>query len=442
MLPIVAIIGRPNVGKSALFNRLIQRRQSLVDATPGLTRDRLYGDVTWRGKVFRIVDTGGLQFSTGDRMQEAIALQVARAMEEASFALFILDGRDGLVPLDQKVADWIRRSGKPVLPVVNKVDGDLKTETAHEFFKLGLGVPQAISSLHGLGIGDLLDAVVAKLEKAEVIQELKGSGTAVPDPTRIAIIGRPNVGKSSLLNRFLNQERVLVDDRPGTTRDPVETEFSYKGQQFCWIDTAGIRARKTVKSRVDAVSRLKAMEVIAGADVCLGVLEATAGILRDDLRLLDEVISAGKPLCLAVNKWDLIPRPSEPQKAAAGIARRAPFLRFAPVVCTSAKTGFQVLKLIEQVTALAAQARKRLTSQELRDLLEFLRGNPKAPASLRNSQMIRLSQVGGSPPTFHLMARTRGRFSGTDTAYVQNILREKGGFEGVPVRVHFLVKRR
>ncbi len=433
----VAIIGRPNVGKSALFNRLIQRRQSLVDATPGLTRDRLYGDVTWRGRVFRIVDTGGLQFSTGDRMQEAIALQVAHAMEEASFALFLMDGRDGLVPLDRKVADWVRRSGKPVLPVVNKVDGNLKTEIAHEFFELGLGVPQAISSLHGLGIGELLDAIVQKLPS-----EVPSSRETAPASVRIAIIGRPNVGKSSLLNRFLNQERVLVDDRPGTTRDPVETEFSWKGQKFCWIDTAGIRARKTVKSRIDAVSRLKAMEVIAGADVCLGVLEATAGILRDDLRLLDEVISAGKPLCLAVNKWDLIPRPSEPQKAAAGIARRAPFLRFAPVVCTSAKTGFQVLKLIEQVTALAAQARKRLTSQELRDLLEFLRSNPKAPAALRHSQMIRLSQIGGSPPTFHLMARTRGRFSATDTAYVQNILREKGGFEGVPVRLHFLVKRR
>jgi len=342
-----------------------------------------------------------------------------------------------LVPLDRKVADWVRRSGKPVLPVVNKVDGNLKTEIAHEFFELGLGVPQAISSLHGLGIGELLDAIVQKLPS-----EVPSSRETAPASVRIAIIGRPNVGKSSLLNRFLNQERVLVDDRPGTTRDPVETEFSWKGQKFCWIDTAGIRARKTVKSRIDAVSRLKAMEVIAGADVCLGVLEATAGILRDDLRLLDEVISAGKPLCLAVNKWDLIPRPSEPQKAAAGIARRAPFLRFAPVVCTSAKTGFQVLKLIEQVTALAAQARKRLTSQELRDLLEFLRSNPKAPAALRHSQMIRLSQIGGSPPTFHLMARTRGRFSATDTAYVQNILREKGGFEGVPVRLHFLVKRR
>ncbi len=433
----VAIIGRPNVGKSALFNRLIQRRQSLVDATPGLTRDRLYGDVAWQGRVFRIVDTGGLQFSTGDRMQEAIALQVAHAMEEASFALFILDGRDGLVPLDRKVADWVRRSGKPVLPVVNKVDGNLKTEIAHEFFELGLGVPRAISSLHGLGIGELLDAIVEKLPA-----EVSSSKETAPAPVRIAIIGRPNVGKSSLLNRFLNQERVLVDDRPGTTRDPVETEFSWKGQKFCWIDPAGIRARKTVKSLVDAVSRLKAMEVIAGADVCLGVLEATEGILRDDLRLLDEVISAGKPLCLAVNKWDLIPRPSEPQKAAAGVARRAPFLRFAPVVCTSAKTGFQVLKLIEQVTALAAQARKRLTSQELRELLEFLRTNPKAPASLRHSQMIRLSQIGGSPPTFHLMARTRGRFSATDTTFVQNILREKGGFEGVPVRVHFLVKRR
>ena len=441
----VTIVGRPNVGKSALFNRLVQKRQSLVDATPGLTRDRLYGDVAWQGRTFRIVDTGGLEFSSGDRMQKAIASQVALAMEEASLALLVVDGRAGLIPLDRKVADWLRRLGKPVLPVVNKVDGEVRTEEAYEFAEMGLGSPWPVSSLHGLGIGELLDAVVKLLppETAPVPDTGTVPGTDVQkEPVRIAIVGRPNVGKSSLLNRILNEERVLVDDRPGTTRDPVETEFRYQGQRFLWIDTAGVRARKTVKTHLDAVSRLKTLEVMAGSDVCVGVLEATAGMLRDDLRLLDEVVSAGKPVCLAVNKWDLLPRSSDLKQVASSIARRAPFLRFAPVVCTSAKTGFQVLKLIEQAAGLAAISRKRLTTAEVRELLEFLRGSPKAPPGLRNAQLIRLSQVAGVPPTFHLMARTRGRFSGQDTAYLENVLRERGGFEGTPVRIHFLVKRR
>ena len=282
----------------------------------------------------------------------------------------------------------------------------------------------------------MLDAVVKKLpstdlHRAEVLRSV-----------RIAIVGRPNVGKSSLLNRILNQERVLVDDRPGTTRDPVEAEFTYRGQQFSWIDTAGVRARKTVQSRMDAVARLKAMETISSSDVCVGVMEAPQGILRDDLRLLDAVVTAGKPLCLAVNKWDLLPRSSDLKKVAAVISRRAPFLRFTPVVCTSAKTGFQVLKLIEQAAALAALTRKKLTSGQIRDLLELLRNNPKAPAGLRNAHLIRLSQAGTAPPTFHLMARTQGRFQKSDAAYLENVLREQGGFQGTPVRVRFLVKRR
>jgi len=436
-LPVVAIIGRPNVGKSALFNRLIERRQSLVDATPGLTRDRLYGDVTWRGRTFRIVDTGGLQFSSSERIPQAIEVQVAHAMEEASVALFVLDGRAGLVPLDRKVADWIRRWGKPVLPVVNKVDGEVRAEVIHEFSELGLGPPWAISGLHGLGIGDLLDALAGKLPPPDPAPD-----ESRPAAVRIAIVGRPNVGKSSLLNRILNEERVLVDDRPGTTRDPVEAEFFYKGQRFFWIDTAGVRARKTVQNRMDAVARLKALEVISGADVCVCVLEATVGILRDDLNLLDQVVSSGKPVCLAVNKWDLLPRPADPKQVVSAIARRAPFLRFARVVCTSAKTGYQVLKLIEQASGLVAQSRKKLTVSETRNILELVRNSPKAPSGIRNAHLIRLSQAGVAPPTFHLMARTSGRFSGTDAAYLEGILREHGGFEGTPVRVRFLVKRR
>ena len=337
--PVVVILGRPNVGKSSLFNRLLQRRQALVDAAPGLTRDRLYGEVRWRGIRFRVVDTGGLLTFSGagkGGLEEAIAGQVARAMEEATLALVVCDARAGITPLDRQVADWVRRWRKPVMLVANKADTRELCDDAAEFSELGLGPPCAISSLHGLGIGELLDEVLERLGDAPFVKRMGHSSLEecpkMERPLKVAIVGRPNVGKSSLLNRILNEERVLVDTQPGTTRDPVETQFEHRGRRICWVDTAGLRARRTLRTRMDAVARIKALEAISGADVCLGVLEAPLGLVRDDLRLLDHVVTAGKPLCLAVNKWDLLPRKADSRQVAAAIARRAPFLRHAPVI--------------------------------------------------------------------------------------------------------------
>ena len=435
--PVVAILGRPNVGKSALFNRLVGRRQALVDSTPGLTRDRLYGDVTWRGCRFRLVDTGGLQFSKGDRMVQAIAGQVKRAMQEATLAILVCDVQDGVVPLDREVAHWLRQWGKPVIVVVNKVDTERSAPGVQEFAGLGLGEPMEVSSLHGRSIGDLLDAIVRSLPRPTA-----PAPSSAPAAIRVAVVGRPNVGKSSLVNRLLNEERVIVDERPGTTLDPVEVELSYQGKEFRLVDTAGLRAQRRLKTRVDAVARLKSLEVIRRADVCLGVLEAPAGLRHDDLRLLDQVITAGRPLCLALNKWDLLPASSDEKAAAAAVARRAPFLAFAPVLCISAKTGYHVLGLLGRLADLAAVSRRRLTSAECRKLLEQIRTEPRAPSAVRNALLIRLSQVSVAPPVFHLLARTAKPLRQSDLSFLEGRIRRLAGFEGAPIRLHLLRAKR
>ncbi len=443
---VVAIIGRPNVGKSALFNRLMKKQQALVDATPGLTRDRLYGDLSWKGMPIRIVDTGGLQFAKENRISRAIENQVRLAMEEACMALLVADARDGVVPLDRQVAGWARRWGKPILLVVNKVDSSTEMPGIYEFSALGVGDPYPISSLHGLGIGDLLDAIVDRLKSVSSVQypvsALKtgysdtGHGTPV---IHLAIVGRPNVGKSSLLNRILNEERVLVDETPGTTRDPVETLFTYRDQTFCLIDTAGIRSRRRLKSRIEAVAQIKAQQTIERADICLGVLEGPAGLLLDDLKLLDQVLQAGKPLCLLVNKWDLAPVGSDPGGFAEGIARRAPFLRFAPVICTSAKTGLNVIKALEIAADLARKATRRVAGADTRKLLETVRADRRTPVGLRNAHLIRLAQVGTVPPTFHLLVRKQGGFRSSELTYLEKVIRREFHLEEIPVRLRLLV---
>lgn len=437
---VVALVGRPNAGKSALFNRLLRRRKALVDSTPGLTRDRLYGDIDWRGKELRVVDTGGLQFSKGDRIQQAIGDQVGQAMKESSLALLVCDARQGLLPLDREVASWVRRWGKPVLVVANKVDTDRDLGGIHELSELGLGAPVPVSSLHGLGIGDLLDAVLDGLKAAGTAAGSREEGPAGAGDIRVAMMGRPNVGKSSLINRILNEERVLVDSEPGTTRDPVESPFVFQDQRYCLIDTAGVRSQRTLKAKADWLSRMKALEVMARAHVCVGILDASAGIVQEDLKLLDQVVSAGRPLCLAVNKWDLVPRSTPIAQTAAAIARRAPFLRFAPVVCISAKTGFQVFKLLEKIRQVHTEASRRLSAEECRALLEAIQNHRAAPAGVRQAQWFRLMQVGTGPPAFHLLGRVQRPLRAEDIAFLERILRAQAGFEGTPIFIRILGK--
>ncbi|MBI3318667.1 MAG: ribosome biogenesis GTPase Der [Candidatus Omnitrophica bacterium] len=444
-LPVVAIVGRPNVGKSSLFNRLLKKRRALVDATPGLTRDRLYADVEWRGVRFRIADTGGIQLGSQERIAKGMMGQVAKAMREAALALFVCDARHGPLPLDQEAASWMRPFGKLVVLAVNKVDSGRQEGAVHEFSSLGLGVGFPVSALHGLGIGDLLDEVVQRLKSVSSVQlpvsESEAGHVDAGHGTRslrVAIVGRPNVGKSSLINRLLNEERILVDEIPGTTRDPVEVQFLYQDQPYSLVDTAGIRARARLKAKMDVVARIKALEAMEGADVCLGVLDATVGLVRDDLRVLDEVVSAFKPLCLAVNKWDLLPPGTDPKQAASGIVRRAPFLRFAPVVPTSAKTGLNVLRALELASSAAKTAASPVPAQRLVELTALLQEDPKAPPAVRYGGLKEISQVRVSPPTFHLIARPKRPFAPSDIAYLEAVFRRELGFKGVPLRIQIL----
>lgn len=440
----VAIIGRPNVGKSALFNRFLRRRQALVDATPGVTRDRLYGDIRWRGIPFQIIDTGGLGFDPSDSLNQGMFSQTVQAMEEADLVLFVCDGKAGLLPLDRQVASWLRKWNKPTLLAVNKIDTPKEIASAHEFSALGLGISYAISSLHGLGIGELLDAVVEPLK--QVTHEPEALPT--PDselqtkPLKIAIIGRPNVGKSSLLNWILNEERVLVNETPGTTRDPVEAGVVIAGKPYSFVDTAGILSKRRLKTKLDAIARLKAMEVISKSDVCLGVLDATHGIVADDLKLLDQVITVGKPLCLLVNKWDLVKGSVDSKEVPQQIAARAPFLRFAPVLCTSAKTGHQVMKAITQARLVAEEAAQRMTSGQGRRFIEQLRQDSKAPPNIRHAVLIRFSQVGIAPPTFELLLRVRRDLRASDVGYLEKQLRRQLNLKATPIRIRLLTKRR
>jgi len=418
-----------------------------VDATPGLTRDRLYGEMQWRGKCFRVIDTGGLTFSGPKTISGGIHSQVIKAVEEADLCLLVCDGKSGPLPLDREVADWARRWGKPVLVVVNKIDNDKTLASIYEFSALGLGDPLAISSLHGIRIGELLD---------EIFQQFKDGGAPSQEASsqqapataqqarslRVAIVGRPNVGKSSLLNRLLNEDRVLVDELPGTTRDPVETILDYRQQRYALIDTAGIRSKRNLKNAMDAVARLKAQRMIRSADVCLGVLEASRGLIKDDLKLLDLVITSGRPLCLALNKWDLLPQEVSLEGVAAEIYRRAPFLRFASIIATSAKTGFQVLGALEASKAAADEGRRKITTAQARHLLEVVRKDPSAPVGVRNAHFIRFSQASIAPPVFHLLVRVKRSFRASDVMFLEKVFRRELGFQGTPIRLHLLVKRR
>lgn len=445
--PLLAIVGQPNVGKSSLFNRLIHRHQSLVDSMPGLTRDRLYGQIRWEGVFFRVVDTGGLQFLKDDTLQQSIAKQVQHAMEEADLVLFVCDGRQGVTPLDRQVAGWLRRGKKPVFLIINKMDENRDLADINEFSELGWGTPWPISAQHGLGIGDLLAEILAYFKKAGISMPkdpMTGKMKAVPgvpDPLRLAFIGRPNVGKSSLMNQILDEERVLVDDQPGTTRDPVEVMFRFRQKSYCLIDTAGIRSQKTLKSKVDAVSRIKALQTVERAHICVGVVDASAGLIADDLKLFDFVATAGRPLCLVVNKWDLLPRTALINAVSKKIVERAPFLRYAAVVATSALTGFRVSKVLDEVQTVAESAWRTLTVSECARILEHIVGDSHAPAGVRHAHWIRLYQVAVGPPTFHVLVRVKHALRPAETTYFESVLTREAGFYGTPVRVRYLVKK-
>jgi GTP-binding protein len=428
-LPVVAIVGRPNVGKSALFNRIAGQRIAIVEDIPGVTRDRLVARAEWRGRTFELVDTGGFVSAPEDRLTERVRRQAEAAIRQADLVLLVVDAQTGLVPEDREIAQYLRECGRPFLVVVNKVDRPHEaTPLVAEFYALGIPEVFWVSALHGLGIGDLLDAVVARLPP--------GEAEALPDGVRIAILGRPNVGKSSLVNALVGMERVIVDERPGTTRDAVDVVLHDGERTFVLVDTAGLRRRSRVQDAVEFYGTVRTREALERANVAVLVLDAQEGPTDQDQRIAEEVAEAGRALVVAVNKWDLV-RPEDRTELARRAHHALRHVAFAPVVFTSAKTGRNVRKILDLAAqADAAHARRIPTGPLNRAVHEALRQSaPPADPTGRPLKIYYAAQVTTRPPTIALFVNDPERLTPGYARYLENRLREAFDLVGTPVRL-------
>jgi GTP-binding protein len=430
----VAIVGRPNTGKSTLFNRMIGWRKAIVDKTAGLTRDRLYGVAEWRGQELSVVDTAGLDAATAkDASRAAMAAQTRAAIEEAQVIVFLLDVREGLLPLDEEIAQMLRRSGRPVILAGNKADQPGRDHFAHELSKLGFAEPVLVSAQHGIGVDDLLDRVLEALpEGAAGEGEPEGQEVA-----RLAIMGRPNVGKSSLLNALLGDERALVGELPGTTRDPIDTELLFDGLPVVLVDTAGIRRRSAARDRLEHYSLLRGIRAMERSDAVLLVIDATAGVTSQDQHVASYALEAGKGLVVVVSKIDLVG--SELHSAAAWKAILRPYFKFvphAPVLTISARTGENVARVIPAALEVVGQRRVRIPTHELNNLLrEAFQARP--PPSYKGRRLILrfATQANSETPTVVLFVNDPELLHFSYRRYLENRLRERFGLAGNPLRI-------
>ena len=428
--PTVAILGRPNVGKSTLFNRLIGRRQAIVDEQPGVTRDRHFAAAEWNGRRFWLVDTGGIVPGASDPLSRAIRGQVELAIAESDVLLFVVDVEAGVHPADLEIAQYLRKARRPVVVVANKAD-HLPDDARHlAFYELGLGDPFPVSAAVGKASGDLLDGVVALLparESAERDAEI-----------HVAVVGRPNVGKSSLLNRLLGEERHVVADEPGTTRDAVDTPLEYQGRRLVFIDTAGLRKRSKVADDVEFYSTLRSARAMERADVCVLVVDAADGMHVQDLRIANDAWERGTGLIVAVNKWDLIEE-KDSNTAVRGereLKAKAPFLEFLPFLYVSAKTGQRVPRLLEIILRVAEERDKRVPTAEVNRVLEALVDRQQPPQPVGESvRLLYASQIGTAPPRFAIVSNRPEAIPESYTRYLLNGFREAWEFTGAPVTI-------
>jgi len=429
--PIVALIGRPNTGKSTLFNRLIGWRKAIVDRQPGLTRDRLYGVAEWRGREMSVVDTAGLDLDREDESRAAIERQTQLAIEEAQVIVFLLDARQGVTPIDRDIAQMLRRSARPVVIAGNKVDDPRQSYLRHEVLELGFRDPVMLSGHHGIGVDDLLDAVLALLPPPEEVEPGE-EATA-----RLAIMGRPNVGKSSLLNKLLGDERSLVSATPGTTRDPVDTELVFDGLPVVLVDTAGIRRRAAARDRLEQFSLLRGIRAMERADAVLLVLDASTGVLAQDQHVASYALEAGKGLVMVVNKIDLVEaserRVSDWEKRLRAEFR---FVRHAPVVIVSALSGQGVGRVLPTALEVVGQRRTRIPTSELNRMLrEAFQERPPPSYKGRRLVLRYATQAGSDTPTVVLFVNDVGLLHFGYRRYLENRLRERFGFAGNPLRI-------
>lgn len=429
--PIVAIVGRPNVGKSTLFNQIGKKRVSIVDDMPGVTRDRIYLDAEWLNHEFTMIDTGGIEFDESNHILKSMRQQAQIAMEEADVILFLVDGRTGLTNSDEEVAKILRGTKKPVILGVNKIDSPQLAMNAYEFYNLGLGDPIALSASNSMNLGDLLDAIVAAFpeERPEDKEE---------DEISIAVIGRPNVGKSSLVNQLLGEERVIVSDVAGTTRDAIDTHFVQDGMKFMLIDTAGMRRRGKIDEPVERYSVMRSLRAVDRADVVLLLINAFEGITEQDKKIAGYAHESGKGVIIVVNKWDIYPDKDDKStlRFTDELREEIGFLQYAPVLYTSALTGQRVSRVTELVKYVAEQQSMRIKTSVLNELIrDAVSINPPPMHRGRRLKILFMTQADVKPPKFIIFVNDPELMHFSYLRFIENRLREMYGFEGTPLRL-------
>ncbi len=428
--PIIAIVGRPNVGKSTIFNRIIGDRLAIVEDKPGVTRDRLYGKGVWLEQEFNIIDTGGIEIDGEDEILRSVRIQAELAIEEADVIIFMVDAKAGVTATDEEISEILYKSGKPVVLAVNKVDNIQRQDDIYEFYTLGFGDPVGISGAHGLGIGDLLD------EASKHFPEDTGDEYG-EDVIKVALIGRPNVGKSSLVNALLGSERVIVSDVAGTTRDAIDTPFEKDGQKYVLIDTAGMRKRGKVYESTEKYSVMRAMKAIERADVVLVVINGEEGIIEQDKHIAGYAHEAGKSSIIVVNKWDVVEKDDKTmQQFTTKIRDHFLFMSYAPVVFVSAKTGQRLQKLYPVVNKVAENHSMRVVTHVLNDIInEAVALNSPPTDKGRRLKLNYATQVAVKPPTFMIFVNDPELMHFSYERYLENKIREAFDFEGTPLRL-------
>ena len=426
---LVAVVGRPNVGKSTFFNRMIGRRLSIVEDTPGVTRDRLYADVEWLGNTFTMVDTGGIELDSEDVFFTHMRRQAELAVDTADVILFFTDAREGLTPDDIEVAHYLRRRHNNIILVVNKMDSPKQKDSLYDFYELGLGEPMAISAEQGLGLGDLLDEITSRLPKGEAHSD---------DSVRIAVVGKPNAGKSSLVNRLLNEERSIVSDIPGTTRDALDTRFIFQGRPLTIVDTAGIRRKRSIEDNsIERYSVIRALDAIRRCDVALIVIDASAGITEQDVKIAGYVHEQGKASVVLVNKWDVIEKDGKTsEKFKKQLYNDLAFMDYVDVIFISAKTGQRTQRILPAVLQAHEQASRRIQTGVLNDVLSDATAVNQPPSvSGRRLKIFYCTQVSTQPPTFIIFVNKVELMHLSYERYLENCFRKAFGFNGTPIKI-------
>jgi GTP-binding protein len=444
-LPMVAIVGRPNVGKSTLFNRLVGERRAIVDDMPGVTRDRNYAEAQWSDRKFLLVDTGGMETDSVDQLERSVQAQSRLAVVEADVVVFLFDGKDGLNPLDRGAVDELRRSNKPIFFAVNKLDSQRRGDNLYEFFALGLDRLYAISAEHGLGISELMDDAVARLPEGipESEEDDPEPAKELARPLRVAVVGRPNVGKSTLINRLLGFERSVVDSTPGTTRDSLDTPFELLGEPGILVDTAGIRRKARIDDRVEQFSVQRSLRAVDRGDLIIHVIDGPEGVTDQDAQILSYAVQRGKALVLAVNKWDLVSKiGGGTEKYREEVNYRLSFLDFAPVAFISAATGHGVRKLLQTAVSVVQAYRRKVSTSALNQALQrIVRAHTPPLSQGRSVKFYYGTQTRTSPPTFALFVNRPSAVKESYKKYLVHQLREDLGLEHAPIRLDLRARR-